>query len=149
MICVREAHLDEIRAAAEHAYPHECCGLLTGHHHSGGRIWITGVHASANVTRGSTLDSFEVDPALRFRLMHQSRDSQDSIIGHYHSHPDKLAVPSARDTASAHEPDLAWLVISVHRGRAQDIAAFVFEPDRQVFRRLKLINAGGPPGCGG
>ncbi|MCP5365192.1 MAG: M67 family metallopeptidase [Hyphomicrobiales bacterium] len=142
MIHVGAEHLDQIRAAAEQAYPSECCGLLTGYRHVRNSIWITGVHPSANVTQGSTLDTFEVDPALRFRLMHQLQESRDSIIGHYHSHPDKPAEPSVRDAASAHEPDLTWLIISVHRGRAHDIAAFVFDPDRQAFRRVELTSAG-------
>lgn len=142
MIHVREAHLSTIRSAAEHAYPSECCGLLTGYRPSRDSLWITGIHPSANVTRGSTRDSFEVDPVLRFSLMRQLQDSRDSIVGHYHSHPDKPAEPSARDAASAREPELAWLIISVHRGRAHDLAAFVFEPGRRAFRRIELTSAG-------
>ncbi|MCP5365151.1 MAG: M67 family metallopeptidase [Hyphomicrobiales bacterium] len=142
MIHVGVEHLDQIRIAAEQAYPSECCGLLTGYRHCRDSIWITGVHPSANVTQGSTLDTFEVDPAIRFRLMRQLQQSRDSIIGHYHSHPDKPAEPSARDTASALEPDLAWLIISVHRGLARDISAFIFEPGRKAFRRVELTSAG-------
>lgn len=123
MIVIDQAHLRTIGQAAEHAYPCECCGLLIGRRSALGWLRVSGIAPSANVDPRPR-NCFEVDPALRLRLMCQLRGSDEAIVGHYHSHPDAPAVPSAHDIAMAFEPQLIWLIVSVERGRAGPPAAF-------------------------
>lgn len=136
--------LHTIRGAAEAAYPAECCGLLIGRPESEeGLLRVTRVAPSVNLL-AAEVGRFEVDPALRFRLMRELREGPERIVGHYHSHPDGPAAPSARDAEMAYEADLLWLIISVPSGRAGDAAAFFPSPaphcakggPKRVFRRV-------------
>jgi proteasome lid subunit RPN8/RPN11 len=123
---------------AEAAYPNEACGLLVGRHRPAGVLAVTRAVESENLAAGPQRDSFEVDPALRFRLERALRGSREAIIGHYHSHPDHPARPSARDLAQAHEPELAWLIIQVEAGEAAACAAFRLDGETRKSRKLEL-----------
>ena len=128
-----------IRRAAIEAYPRECCGLLTGRP-GNDLIEITGVHPSENVTEGDPLRGFEVDPKLRFDLMRQTEMAADgtAIVGHFHSHPDHPALPSATDLAMTHETDFIWLICAVTQAGAGSIGSFRPKPDRSAFDTLDL-----------
>ena len=119
--------LRPILQAAERAYPAECCGLLIGRA-SAKVVRITRIAESVNLMAAEVPRRFEVDPALRFRLMRELKDGPDRIVGHYHSHPDGPAAPSARDAEAAYEPDLLWLIVSVPAGLAASAAAFLPSP---------------------
>lgn len=130
--------MKQIAQAAEHAYPEECCGLLIGHGDDTAGIAVTGVAASRNVAEGHRRDSFEVDPKLRFDVMRELNGGPDRIVGHYHSHPDHTAQPSARDAAMVFEPDLVWVIVAVAGGRAGEVRAHVFEPGAERFREIPI-----------
>jgi proteasome lid subunit RPN8/RPN11 len=124
MMLIASALLARIHAAAEAAYPHECCGLLVGRRRADGTVVVSELAPSANVAAGGGRDRFEVDPALRFALMRRLAGSAETIVGHYHSHPDHGAWPSPQDVAMAFEPELVWLITAVTAGRATGSAAF-------------------------
>ncbi len=126
-----------IAAAAERAYPEECCGLLIGRR-TEEAVQIDDAAASANVA-SDRRRRFEIDPALRFVLMRKLRGGGRVIVGHYHSHPDGPAEPSAHDAAMAFEPELVWLLVAVQRGRAAAPGAFLFDAGAGGFHRLRLI----------
>lgn len=141
MIRAPRALLDRIRALAVAAYPCECCGLLLGRPLGADDLVLTDIAPSRNVTRGSPRDSFEVDPALRLRLSRSLRGGAETIVGHYHSHPDRPATPSQRDAGAAWEPDLIWLIVAVTAAGSSELAAFRFEPPRNAFRPLTIDSA--------
>lgn len=126
MIRLTPSHCKDITAQAERAYPYECCGLLAGIRDKEGAVTITRVVASPNTQIASPKDldtqsgrdSFEIDPQVRFDLMRALSDTAETIVGHYHSHPDHPAHPSERDLDMAFEPELTWLIVSVNAGRA-------------------------------
>ncbi|MBF0561671.1 MAG: M67 family metallopeptidase [Alphaproteobacteria bacterium] len=123
MITLSITHEDMglVLAAAEAAYPAECCGLLVGEFDPiAGLAHVTRVVPSRNLLAGEASDRFEIDPAVRFRVMREP----GFLIGHYHSHPDGPAQPSARDRAMVYEPELVWLIIAVAKGRALQASAF-------------------------
>lgn len=130
---------EAIQRAAGVSYPHECCGLLTGEK-SGNNVIITGVHQSENVTSGDPTRGFEVDPKLRFDLMRMVESLGDGteIIGHYHSHPDHLAEPSATDLSMAYETDFIWLICASSKVGGGNIGAFRPKSDRSDFETLEL-----------
>ncbi|MAF46955.1 MAG: M67 family metallopeptidase [Rhodospirillales bacterium] len=117
-----------ILAEAEAAYPDECCGLLVGRGGETRNVTVSRVVPAANVAPDdpghSVRDRFEVDPQARFDLERELRAGPDAVIGHYHSHPDHPAEPSARDLAKAFEPSLIWLITGVMSGRAENLRAF-------------------------
>lgn len=91
-------------------------------------ITITRIIPSPNTlvnSSGGGNDSFEISPKVRFDTMREINDSDENIVGHYHSHPGKGCMPSNRDIESAFEPELVWLIIGTGKdGKALDMGAF-------------------------
>ena len=98
-----------IRNAAAAAYPDECCGLLVGE--GDATVTVTGVVPAANIA-DDPRRAFAIDPQAQFDLLRATRDQTRRVIGHYHSHPDGEAAPSAHDLAMAHDPSALWLVVA-------------------------------------
>ena len=141
------ADLGRIEAAGETAYPDECCGLLIGHEFDeGGGIEVVRVVMSENVEPGDRRTRFEIDPALLIALRRELRGTRDRIVGHYHSHPDHPARPSAHDAKRAWQPEMVWLITSVIGGEAMETTAHVIEDGGGGFRRIGLEITGKAPG---
>ncbi|MGF1639868.1 MAG: Mov34/MPN/PAD-1 family protein [Rhodospirillales bacterium] len=138
MIRIPARLLADIAAAAERAYPEECCGLLVGTGAPGSTVVVGRVVASANVAPAPRRDRFEIDPKLRFDLMRALADGAERVVGHYHSHPDQPARPSQRDLDMAWEPDLVWLITAVVDGRATETTAHRVDPAGGRFRAIAL-----------
>lgn len=132
--------LRTIEVEAESGYPQEACGLLVGRREEAG-CRVCRVEPSANLA-DEPEHRFEIDPALRFRLMRELRGSDLDIVGHYHSHPDGAAAPSATDLSMAYEPDLTWFIVAVAKGRAREHAAFALSADGGRFLPLPLRISG-------
>ncbi len=142
MLRIPAALLRLVTDAAEAAYPDECCGLLAGRIEADGGAVVTRIVPSANVASPRRQDRFEVDPKVRFELMRALAGGPERLIGHYHSHPDHAAEPSAHDLAMAFEPELLWVIVAVADGRAGDVRAFLLDPGARAFRAIGL-RAGG------
>ena len=132
------AQLQAIEQAAEAAYPEEACGLLVGRSEPEGAWEVRAVEASANVAEPPRTRRFEVDPKLRLKLERALRDSPDSIVGVYHSHPNGSAEPSETDISMIFEPDMVWLITAVTDGRAGATMAYKPKADGSAFRPLGL-----------
>ncbi|MEJ7935148.1 M67 family metallopeptidase [Sphingobium sp. AN558] len=91
------------RAAEDSA---EICGLLFG-----ASTRIAGEQPTANVA-ANPARHFEIDPAALIAAHRAARFGGPVIIGHYHSHPGGLAMPSAVDTASARPDGSLWLIVA-------------------------------------
>ena len=129
-------HISRIVAEAEAAVPNECCGLLVGTGDVESGLVVTDVVISPNIAAPNRPDRFEVDPEVRFRTMRRLEGTPYDIVGHYHSHPEHPAEPSATDLENAFEPDLAWLIAGVKAGQVTTLRAFRVEPDASAFRPL-------------
>ncbi|MBC8239424.1 MAG: M67 family metallopeptidase [Alphaproteobacteria bacterium] len=126
-------------AIASHAmadYPHEACGLLLGRR-NGTSMVVSRAVASANLA-AEPEHRFEIDPGLRLRLQKAARDGGDEVLGHYHSHPDGAAQPSATDRSGIFEADLVWLIAAVKNGQFRQIAAFMPWADCAGFDEIDL-----------
>ena len=132
------AQLQVIERAAETAYPEEACGLLVGRAGPGGTWQVNAVESSANVAEPPRTRRFEVDPKLRLRLERELRESPDSVLGVYHSHPNGLAEPSETDISMIFEPDMIWLITTVSEGRAGATMAYKPAEDGAAFLPLGL-----------
>lgn len=84
----------------------EICGLLLGRP---GRI--EQVRAAANIAPDPARH-FEVDPAVLLAAHREARGGGSAVIGHYHSHPSGIAVPSATDAACAAPDGSLWLIVA-------------------------------------
>lgn len=127
-------HRAAILAATRAAAPAEACGLLVGR---GRRILrVTRLVPAANLL-AHVPGRFELDPLVRLRTERECRGGGERVIGHWHSHPDGPARPSATDLAMAYEPDLVWLIA----GRNRDLRAWRLEGGS--FAPVPLIPAAG------
>ncbi len=129
------AHRTALRDHALAAYPKECCGLLIGRDGEGegaatttGALLVTKVLPSVNQDPAGGARAFEVDPELILTWHKRLRGTPERIVGHYHSHPDEPARPSATDLERAWEPGMIWLIVGVGRGLAE-IAAFQYQEE--------------------
>ncbi|EPR16025.1 peptidase [Sphingobium indicum IP26] len=90
---------------------HEVCGLLLG---EAGRI--EAVLPAANVAPDPARH-FELDPAVLIAAHRDARAGGARIVGHYHSHPGGLAVPSETDAACAAPDGGLWLIVGGEAAR--------------------------------
>jgi len=84
----------------------EICGLVRG-----AMGHIDGLAPATNVSSHPN-DSFEIDPRALFGAARARRDGVDRTIGHYHSHPEGCAEPSARDVAGISADGEVWLIVA-------------------------------------
>ncbi len=138
MITIATPLMAQIIQAAEESYPNECCGLLAGFGDFDDDVTITQVRHSNNVAEEGPYDRFEVDPKVRFDLMRELEDSPQRVIGHYHSHPDHPAKPSARDLEMAFEPDLLWLIIALTNGHVTETSIHRVDTNKPAFIQMPL-----------
>jgi len=111
-----EAQQAQLARHALDAYPAECCGLLIGAELPNGDLLVREIAPSANLDAAGGARAFEVDPRLILDWQKKTRGSAARILGHYHSHPDEPAAPSATDLARAWEPGQVWLIMTVLGG---------------------------------
>jgi proteasome lid subunit RPN8/RPN11 len=155
------SHRAALRDHALAAYPKECCGLLIGRDGEGagegddrrdgkseaapsGTLLVTKVLPSVNQDPAGGARAFEVDPELILTWHKRLRGTPERIVGHYHSHPDEPARPSATDLERAWEPGMIWLIVGVGRGLAE-IAAFQYQEEgrgpamRRTFEPVQMM----------
>ena len=128
-----------IVAIAERAYPEECCGLLVGLDDPDGRIVVTRLVESRNLRTERARDRFEIDPQVRITVEIELRGRAERVVGHYHSHPDHPARPSATDLESAYEPNLVWVIVGVADGLAGELNAFRLDEAAGAFEPLPMV----------
>lgn len=139
MLVLSARQMASIASAAEAAWPAEGCGLLIGR----GRrvVTVTRVMAADNLLKAEGNDRFELDPAVRFAAERSVRGTGERVIGHWHSHPDGSAKPSATDLAQAWEPDLIWLIIGIAadgEGRPQAVQMLAHRLDREAGKVIPV-----------
>ncbi|HJP22401.1 MAG: M67 family metallopeptidase [Alphaproteobacteria bacterium] len=135
-LAITKSQLRAIETAAEATYPEEACGLLVGE--GAAEVRVTSLHPSDNLA-DEPGRRFEVDPALSLKLHKSLRHSDQRLVGVFHSHPEGPAKPSAHDLSRAWQPELAWLVTAVAKGRAGATGAFFLSTDTKPrFVELEL-----------
>ena len=108
------AALAQIRQLAATAMPREACGLLIGREEGE----VSRLEAAENVATEPTR-RFEIDPRRLLQLHRGLRGGAEELIGHWHSHPDGPAVPSACDREMVADPAMVWLIIAAPSGEAR------------------------------
>ncbi|WP_096701366.1 M67 family metallopeptidase [Magnetospirillum sp. 15-1] len=133
MLVLSAEQMASIATAAEAAWPAEGCGLLIG---KGRRVvTVTRIMVADNLLKTQGNDRFELDPVVRFAAERSVRGTGERVIGHWHSHPDGSAKPSATDLAQAWEPEMIWLIVGIAAdgdGRPQAIQMQAHRLDREA-----------------
>lgn len=103
---ISSSHLAFLRDAAAAAPQEEVCGLLLGQGQRVDRL-VPARNVAADPAR-----SFEIDPATLLATHRAARADGLRVVGHWHSHPNGRAEPSARDAARASDNGQIWLIIA-------------------------------------
>ncbi len=125
------ATLAAVRADAEARAPQECCGLVW-RGPSGVRV-----EPAANQAAEPTL-AFEIAPGALIR----GARGLEALAAIYHSHPDGPAALSATDRAAFTGPTgplwpgVELWVVGLTRGRAVDLARYLWDSPRSAFTRI-------------
>ena len=82
----------------------EVCGLLFGTPGA-----ITEVQPCTNAAADPSR-WFEIDPATLLAAHRAARAVRARIVGHYHSHPSGVTIPSPHDAAAAVPDGALWLI---------------------------------------
>ncbi len=123
---------EAIRAQAAAAGDEECCGLLLGDRESG---VVSALLAARNVA-ADPRRCFEVDPAVLLAAYRNARGGGPDVIGHYHSHPFGIAMPSTTDAAMAAGAGEIWLIV----GHGGTLGAWRALPGGEVHGRFKPVS---------
>lgn len=129
----------QVRAAAEAAFPEECCGLLIGAMPEGfekpgravradeARPLPNGWEAAAQKTT-----RYQIDPKVLMRVERELTGTGRAIVGFYHSHPSVPAWPSPFDLERAW-PCYSYWIECVREGRAVDSRSWQRSDDGRAF----------------
>jgi len=98
--------MEQMIQHARHADPLECCGLLSGSGED-----IDRVRCTPNQSRSSK--EFSVAPRELFSFFKELRQTGRRHLGIYHSHPRSESLPSERDEAECHYPEVSYWIISL------------------------------------
>jgi cysteine synthase B len=125
--------LARIRAEAVSAYPDECCGALIG----SGTGEVDAAAPLENVSTAGRQRRFLVSPDAYRHAEAEADRTGRQLLGFYHSHPDHPAEPSAFDLEHAW-PNLSYVIVSVRRGRIDDVRSWRLRGDRSQFDEEQL-----------
>ncbi len=98
--------LQRIKDAGANSPGEEICGLLLGDTDRVSAILPCRNVAAAPARR------FEIDPAALLAAHRAARGGGGRPIGHYHSHPNGVALPSACDAHDAAPDGSLWLIVA-------------------------------------
>jgi proteasome lid subunit RPN8/RPN11 len=114
----------KILSAAKESCPSECCGLLEGIETEDG--WgVLAVHPARNLA-DNPARHFLIDPQTHFEVLRSLRGTERRIIGCFHSHPNGLAAPSAKDREEAIESGFIWIVAAGDGQEDFTLKAYLF-----------------------
>jgi proteasome lid subunit RPN8/RPN11 len=119
---IRNAIAGAIADHARREHPAECCGLL-----SGSNGLITDIHQLRNDAEKPETRYFATPEEL-FAAMRRIRESGQSLLGVYHSHPRTPAYPSVSDVEMAFYPEAYYFIISLEP--SIELRAFKIEDAR-------------------
>ncbi len=116
-------------------YPNEACGVLIGDA-EGKRI--EEIYIAGNVERADrTKDTFCIDPMEVYRI-EKEIEGRGSILGFYHSHPDKPAVPSKKDVRHM-IPGMLTLIWSVTESGCDRVAGYEkIHPEQEAYEEVTV-----------
>jgi proteasome lid subunit RPN8/RPN11 len=121
---IPKAMWSELRQHGEETYPHECCGVLVGHHGDDGDKRVSKVVRCGNTRSDSPQNRYHIAPAEVAKIQREAMLNELDIVGFYHSHPDHPARWSPTDLAEAHWTGCSYVITSVEQGRAVLTNAF-------------------------
>jgi proteasome lid subunit RPN8/RPN11 len=133
MIQIKNEFLIEMAGHAKSSLPNEVCGLLAGR---GGEI--SKLFRLTNTSDTPELCYF-MDAKEQFKTMKEIRQLGLELAGIYHSHPESVAYPSAKDVELAYYPEAIYIIISMKDPIKPLIKAFKIVDGQITEEEIKVI----------
>ena len=127
---------DELKRQAVAAYPMECCGLLFANEGENAEVSAC-IPLENNAEEERAKGYYQIDPLELFRMEKEQRESGRSLVGVYHSHPDRIAIPSVSDERGM-IPGMIYLILSASSKRCMDIRAWSKEDVTSECREQRV-----------
>ncbi len=118
MLRIHQTEYDALRQHGEETYPNECCGVLLGRVESSGNR-VLALERTENIRADSAHDRYQIAPQELIRIQREARQRGLTIVGFYHSHPDRPAQASKTDLAEAHWLGCSYVITRVCQQNAQ------------------------------
>ena len=116
-------------------YPYECCGVLIGKRDEAKIDEI--IPAKNNASRIALNGYFEIEPLFLYRVEIEAESKGSEVIGFYHSHPDKKAIPSKEDEKHM-IPDNIYIIVSVTDNGINEFKAFCKNNPEEKIQVLSI-----------
>ena len=131
----------EIREHGARAFPHECCGFLLGRLDGDTRRVMRVLPATNDRGEEERHNRFTITPEASFNAEKVARAEELDIVGHYHSHPNAPAKPSAYDLDHATWPGSSFAIVSVRDGEPENLTSWLLADDRSEFHEetIKIV----------
>jgi len=136
MIEISNNILDKIKVHGEETYNEECCGALFGKSNEDVKT-ILDLLTFKNEKESNRQNRFLITPNQYRSAENAAKTKNCELLGFYHSHPDHPAVPSQFDTDHA-LPWFIYIIVSVNKGEAGDLTAWILKEDRSSFEGQKI-----------
>jgi proteasome lid subunit RPN8/RPN11 len=138
--------LDQILAHARRAAPLECCGLLIGRGPVGHKLAcaisraVTRLIEATNVEPASPATRYLIDPSEFHQADKTTWNTDEEILGFYHSHPTGDASPSPFDAAQAALwPGYCYLILALSpSGELAEMRCWVWEEAEGRFEEVEI-----------
>jgi len=143
-IRMKREQVESIRLHAEKSWPDECCGILAGDRAGDTRV-VREVWSGSNIEKKSRSGKrFRIEPSEVWRSISKACGLGMEIVGFYHSHPGRSAVPSRRDASHAW-PGCSSIILEVRQGVSLPPKAWIVPPGRSghVAERIIMDQEGG------
>ena len=134
MLTIEPLPLELIIADAVQTFPHECCGFLFGHE-KGNERYVTAIQAVHNVSDEDQRRRFRIEPRDYMKAERYADETQTTLLGIYHSHPNHPAVPSETDRVAA-QPFFSYVIVSVMDGEPAAVRSWRLNDDAQFDEEL-------------
>ncbi len=131
MIRLKKGDLESIKQIAQDTYPHECCGIMVGLV-KGDIKSVNELIPAVNEQTDSPANRYLITSDFVQKIEARLRNTDSSIVGFFHSHPDVPARPSAYDQEHAW-PWYSYLIVSVMKGQAGEVLNWKLKNDRSAF----------------
>jgi proteasome lid subunit RPN8/RPN11 len=130
----------QARAAAEAAFPEECCGLLIGplpeqFAVQGRRVVVDEARPLPNgweAAAQTKTTRYQIDPKTLAKVELELSGTGRGIVGFYHSHPSVPAWPSPFDLERAW-PCYSYWIVCVREGTARESRSWMRSEDGDSF----------------
>ncbi len=131
---------DVICRQAKASYPEECCGVLLGYSDQRGRTVLL-AYPLANAAPADRRTHDELTSSDLMTAQTRAAGLGMSLVGIYHSHPDRGAGCSTLDLNAAY-PWLSYVIVSVRNGEIEESASWAVNFGQTEARPEHLEIAG-------